>query len=777
MMYEVVYSLGRDKGDCVRDKGGWLRRRCLPLLACALAASLLAHAPSALAAGAPQVKATFVEGVNATAANLRAEINPNGLPGAYHFDYISQAAYEANLNAAPPKEGFAGALKAPISGSAPLGAGPGLEKPVQHIGGLTPITTYRYRVVATNSLGTATGPERLFTTQESSAVFHLLDGRAWEMVSPLDKDGGAIQPPGTLFGGGDFQAAAGGSSFAYSSATAFSGAKGAPPASQYLSSRAGSGWQTENVSPALDSAAYGEAPNGAPFRLFSESLGSAVLFGGDPCRGVAGCPAPSQPLPGSGAPLGYPELYLRQNGTGAYQALIKASDLAHSSVTAEHFRAELVGASADLSRALISSCAALTANATEVSAGAGQCDEGEQNLYRWSGGTLSLLNLLPGDSTGTPGALLAASLGATSNEGAPRTYFTQLEDGAIYLREEAQTKLLPETAGGGASFQLASRDGAFAFFTKGSHLYRYSAGAQTSTDITPSGGVAGVFGASTDGSIVYFQDAAGVERWQGGTTTPLVPAAALESSFPPASGRARVSADGSHLAFLTDAELGDYENAGATELYLYGPPPGSNVPQLVCASCNPTGERPRGDATLPGAEPNGSAPLSYKPRALSANGQRLFFESSDKLVLQDTNEDHDVYEWEANGEGDCAHAPGCLNLISSGRSPEGASFLDASADGQDAYFLTDGSLVSSDPGSIDVYDARVGGGFPEAVKPIPCVADACQALPPTPEDPTPGTLLKGPENPPLHFKKEKRKKKHHKKKHHPHKGHKKGRGR
>jgi hypothetical protein len=90
-------------------------------------------------------------------------------------------------------------------------------------------------------------------------------------------------------------------------------------------------------------------------------------------------------------------------------------------------------------------------------------------------------------------------------------------------------------------------------------------------------------------------------------------------------------------------------------------------------------------------------------------------------------------------------------LLSSGRDPEASEFIDASADGSDAFFLTAASLVPSDPGSADLYDARVGGGFPIPPSPIPCEADSCQALPSEPEDPTPGTLVAGYANPPLNF--------------------------
>jgi hypothetical protein len=59
---------------------------------------------------------------------------------------------------------------------------------------------------------------------------------------------------------------------------------------------------------------------------------------------------------------------------------------------------------------------------------------------------------------------------------------------------------------------------------------------------------------------------------------------------------------------------------------------------------------------------------------------------------------------------------------------------------------------------------------------IICVGDSCQSLPPEPEDPTPGTLVPNPGNPPRHYAepkkhgKTKHGKEHHKRhhrKHHP----------
>ncbi len=123
----------------------------------------------------------------------------------------------------------------------------------------------------------------------------------------------------------------------------------------------------------------------------------------------------------------------------------------------------------------------------------------------------------------------------------------------------------------------------------------------------------------------------------------------------------------------------------------------------------------------------------------------------------DTNREADVYEWEAQGSGGCAKAVGCVALISSGRAAGGGRLVDASADGDDVFFVTDGSLVGTDPGAFDVYDARVGGGFPEPLEEIPCFGDACQSLPSEPVDPALSTLVAGPGNPRITYVKHHRK--------------------
>ncbi len=67
--------------------------------------------------------------------------------------------------------------------------------------------------------------------------------------------------------------------------------------------------------------------------------------------------------------------------------------------------------------------------------------------------------------------------------------------------------------------------------------------------------------------------------------------------------------------------------------------------------------------------------------------------------------------------------------------------MDASQSGDDVFFLTNSRLTGKDQDTaFDLYDARVGGGEVEAVKPVECSGDACQQPAVPPNDATPGSL-------------------------------------
>ena len=205
----------------------------------------------------------------------------------------------------------------------------------------------------------------------------------------------------------------------------------------------------------------------------------------------------------------------------------------------------------------------------------------------------------------------------------------------------------------------------------------------------------------------------------------------LGLDFPTVERLSRVTGDGGTVLFASVRSLTGYGNSGpcvgpaggCSEFFRYRAGVEGGLGRLTCVSCNPDrAVGPLGDALLEGegGGVRGSAG-AWLSRNLSANGNRVFFQTQDALVADDTDPGTDVYEWEADGEGSCVsdvQDEGCLFLISSGES-EPAYFGDASADGSDVFFFTRQALASTDVDSnVDVYDARV------------CLkGEACEELP------------------------------------------------
>ncbi len=300
---------------------------------------------------------------------------------------------------------------------------------------------------------------------------------------------------------------------------------------------------------------------------------------------------------------------------------------------------------------------------------------------------------------------------------------------------------------------------------------------------TDAGGQTAVKGSCETGGSASAQEC-NLYEWHEGTTELVAVLSGEDTAEWGGVGReanlahlvGRVTPSGEWLAFMSDRSLTGYDNHDVhsgrpdEEAYLYN----SNTHNLVCVSCNPTGERPNGfeyshfgglslatqntsiwgsrttwlAATLPVWTGFTRSQAQYQSRYLDEDG-RMFFNSSDGLVPRDTNEQEDVYEYEPAGVGSCtSEAPsyiaaegGCLGLVSSGESPEESAFLDASENGNDVFFLTQSKLSKRDTDTaLDVYDARVGGIEPPESKPVECEGDACQAPVNPPESLTPSSL-------------------------------------
>lgn len=116
--------------------------------------------------------------------------------------------------------------------------------------------TYHYRVVVESAGGVVYGRDQTFTTQTVGGSLTLPDSRQWELVSPVNKHGGAILPIESE--GGLIQSAADGGAMTYiaDSPTELNPADNtATQYTQVFSDRAaGGGWSAQDIGPVHDTA-------------------------------------------------------------------------------------------------------------------------------------------------------------------------------------------------------------------------------------------------------------------------------------------------------------------------------------------------------------------------------------------------------------------------------------------------------------------------------------------------------------------------------------------
>ena len=153
-----------------------MRRMAIGVLGGFLAALALA-APAAQAAP-PTLGETSVTDIQGVSALLKGTVNPEGLPTSYYFEY----GHAAN---------FSGALKTLVSA-----AGTSTEpRPARAaVAGLTPESTYYFRLVASNSSGTTTGTTASFQTTQG---FGFLTGTEGFAASAIADGGGVATKSGS----------------------------------------------------------------------------------------------------------------------------------------------------------------------------------------------------------------------------------------------------------------------------------------------------------------------------------------------------------------------------------------------------------------------------------------------------------------------------------------------------------------------------------------------------------------------------------------------------
>jgi len=119
----------------------------------AIASGVVAGLPVCAQAAAtpPTLGTIWASEVGPETATANAFVNPQGLSTAWRFEYLTDAAYAANL--AEGREGFAGASVAPAAGEA---AAVSSSQVVSWLlAGLAPSTTYHLRAVAESAGGAA----------------------------------------------------------------------------------------------------------------------------------------------------------------------------------------------------------------------------------------------------------------------------------------------------------------------------------------------------------------------------------------------------------------------------------------------------------------------------------------------------------------------------------------------------------------------------------------------------------------------------------------------
>jgi DNA-binding beta-propeller fold protein YncE len=400
---------------------------------------------------------------SSTEATLQAWIDPRGHDTTYRFQYGTESC-QASLDtctSAPGAPVDIGAGESDVSASVSL----------QH---LLPSTTYHYRVIASNSVGVAEAAERTFTTQGASKPPSLPDGRFWELVSPPNKHGAAIEP--LTKEGGLIRAAVDGNALTYVANGAITeqaeGNRSFEP-QQVLATRTPSGWSSQDIA-TPQARALGSNSGPTEFRYFSPDLSLSLV---EPyLEGPPLAPEATQesmyvrddpPLAPESAERG---LYEQARANSVFQApgYLPLVTGVNAPEAVFPLTASFLGATPDLSSVVLNSSTALTG----PSSGPG--------LYEWSAGKLHIVSELPnGTLAPEPEVVLGydyVQANAISTDGTRVIWTSSLHKrGHLYMRDTATETTVQldaevgvsesEQPEGSAQFQAASSDGSRVFFT------------------------------------------------------------------------------------------------------------------------------------------------------------------------------------------------------------------------------------------------------------------------------------------------------------------------
>jgi hypothetical protein len=757
---------------------------------------------------APNAGATSAAAISESGASLIAKLNPESEATEYQFECVDQTSFEQSE--------FSDAFKVPNSPET-VNASEAITVQ-QTVTGLSETATYHCRLSARNGTGSNIGPETVFVTYRSTPGI-AADGRVYEQASPVDKNGSDAGGWQYLLG-----AAADGDGITYYVGSGGSTGVGGQEFPLYDASRSESesAWGSTGLLPPSSvgnrALILGWSQDLTRDYVLAWNSGSTATFyiqdlADGTLEQVATGLAPYEGARVAGESNDETEI-LFESPKELVKGAVSGVPNLYSWNRITH------------SLTLVSLLPGEVKSSTGSFAGPYDWPDKEPK----AGGALAgaYTNLHAFSADGTTAFFTTRNVGhlyVRKHIGGAGSSTVQV-DASQKTNGSGPGGTDPQGAQK-AAFMVASTDGTRVFFTspseltndattgtadQGNDLYRYEVASGQLIDVAPDTSdptgaeVQGVLGASADGSYVYFAangvlaegaapgncrssavtgwgagEVCNLYVWHEGEITfissigPTVASGGLNWMPLPSIGSsiiamnpARVSTDGHTLVFATSLSVTGYASEGHNEFYRFNTESG-----LTCVSCNPTGAPPVGRATLQDIEPGVAKPsipgTSSFIRNMSADGDRVFFETPDKLVSADTNGDHgcpearavkgcqDVYEWEAENTGSCrSHDEdgGCLYLISTGKSAEPSFFAGASENGKDVFFFTQESLVGQDKDQLyDVYDARVGGGLAgqSSTPPTSCEGvEACQGPGPSSVvGGSPGTAsFTGPGNPP-----------------------------
>jgi DNA-binding beta-propeller fold protein YncE len=668
----------------------------------------------------PTVITDAAQDVSLDHATLEGRINPNNSSATFYFEYGTTTAYGVSL---------------PATQDANAGAAYAIEPEIQSVYNLQPATTYHYRLVATNSIGTTHGADETFTTtgaphgSTSRARIpgspFLPDDRGWEKVSPGDKNGSDVMPDS-----GRSHVAIDGSAAQFSSLGAFGDAIGTGVATDYVSVRnANTGWTTHAVTPR-------QAPT--PAQPLLRGLQSLYLgFSPDLSKGVFLGWSPVTPDPNV---ANVANLYLRDDakapGAALYQ-LVTACPLCGATDTPlpplnlntpADGQPRFAGASADYGHVLFESQEPLTTDAPSGCTNLANVNQCPVNLYEWDHGTVRLAGMLPACSTPPcPIQRSIAGQGAGASQGSvvltphtisgdgSRIFFTapdapRSRSGALYMRVNhtvtvqlnASERTSPDPGGqASATFWDASADGLRVFFTSSEELtndapagttklYMYDASKPdsdshnltlVSVDAEPgdTGSVINVQGASSNGHYVYFAAAGELVSGQ--------PLLGTERAL-------YVWHDGT-IRYITRMQgFDDDIEDSNTALWAFNRP---------TARVTPDGLHLLFSSSEPGAGPTGYD-QGHCADAISTGCREFYLYTYDAQRLA-------CVSCNPSGAAATASAFTAERITTSGAATSPAQNHPLSDDGRRVFFSTREALVSSDVnGRVDVYEYQVPSG-------------------------------------------------------------------